>query len=150
MSTRSKLGASILIVVAVAVAAIFRGGALDTRSYEFETRDQARDLILKGWIPSFTPPSATKIHIRYSTDDSETWGKFDLARSDAVTLERELAAQRTEPSSLPDPGISWWISARVSAPSNSWFAIDEPRHGSRVILVVDTNAATAFFWRRPM
>ena len=69
--------------------------------------------VQKGWVPSFLPPSSTRIHERHDLDTNEVWGAFEFKPDEAEILrERLTPLARSDLAGLtvrsPGGGVDWW------------------------------------------
>jgi hypothetical protein len=97
-----------LLAAVIALLLLATGCRLfdETRDETFGSRAEASDLIERGWIPPFLPPSAADGRIRYDLDGNEILLTFSYAPGDGDALESACTPAPNVPT--PAVGTSWF------------------------------------------
>ena len=133
---------------------LFACGDSEVVTNSFETADEARPAMERGWIPAILPAGAHDIREAHDTRGPRRWGLFSFREEDAEMLRGRLGGELSLSGIRADapPRIEWWpILLRGSLDGERLAATGlkgYPIAGQQLVIAVNWNQRRAYYWSR--
>jgi hypothetical protein len=153
VTVRIAIGFVALLTLGSFVALMAYCEHVENPVVEFATYGDALEAgaVARGWIPSFVPPSATRIRDAHNLDTNHQWLQFDVPDRDARAMVGEMHNLSGEDPRCVQPG-RWSVPSRrvgrqpdlASLPHASTYLHSE--RGRALCVVVNWSLGRVYAW----
>ena len=142
------LATAVLTLVVVGALAIVPSGIIES-DYESLHHAKVSGAIDQGWVPSWLPQSAKRIHQSQHPSSNAWYIALEYGDVDRDWFSGPCTRLEGNSPSNPSPRVDWWFSPDQGTDgwhSLGFFICSNPSTGHELVLALDKNSRRAFLW----